>query len=143
MVSIQSSRWIFLAICVIPFISLSLSTLLPPAVKLSYGSLVGVTQSASNTVGFYGVPFAQPPTGPLRFQPPRPIENDLGQINATKPAISCLRVEFLPTPQDSEDCLYLDVVVPKDALPCASGGSTGRALPVIMFIHGFVIGFIT
>jgi len=127
--------WSF-ALVAVPYILPSVHG--DPLVELSYGSLVGVVQSSSDTVGFYGVPFAQPPVGALRFQPPQPINKTLGQIDATKPAASCFRIEFNPTPQDSEDCLYLDVVVPQDALEHTSKHGNGADLPVIVFIHGLV-----
>ena len=89
-------------------------------------------------MGFYGVPFAQPPVGVLRFQPPQPIDGALGLLNTTKPAKSCLRIEFNPTLEDSENCLYLDVVAPQDALERVSKGGDNAGLPVIVFIYGFI-----
>lgn len=100
-------------------------------VRTSYSTVVGQHLPLSNTTNFYGVPFATPPLGNLRFRPPQPISKQLGVINATSRGNWCLRIEYLPTPQDSEDCLNLDIVVPN----CVDEKNR-NALPVIVFIHG-------
>lgn len=93
-------------------------------------TVVGQHLPLSNASIFYGVSYAQPPVGNLRFRPPQPVDKYPGTINATSRGNWCLRVEFLPTPQDSEDCLNLDIVVPdrKDG--------DHQLYPVIFFIHG-------
>ncbi|RDD37480.1 Acetylcholinesterase [Trichoplax sp. H2] len=86
--------------------------------------------------GYLGIPFAQPPVGPLRFQPPQPIETAWKQpFDATSLPYAC--PQSLPIPdlsQDTkhgqirEDCLYINVWTP-------SASSTSK-LPVFVFIHG-------
>jgi len=76
---------------------------------------------------FLAIPFAQPPLGQLRFRHPLPARSWRGVRNATSLPASCYQkpdTEFgdfygstvwnSPTPV-SEDCLYLNVWVPRRA----------------------------
>ncbi len=75
---------------------------------------------------FLGIPFAKPPVGNLRFKHPQPLDPWSGIYNATKLPNSCYQIpdtffgdEFSgsnmwnPNTRVSEDCLYLNVWVPK------------------------------
>ncbi len=74
---------------------------------------------------FLGIPFAKAPVGHLRFKHPQPIDTWSGIYNATKLPNSCYQIpdeefgEFRgstmwnPNTRVSEDCLYLNVWVPK------------------------------
>ncbi|KAK2148411.1 hypothetical protein LSH36_499g01062 [Paralvinella palmiformis] len=74
---------------------------------------------------FLGIPFAKPPTKHLRFRHPEPIEQWTGIRNATKLPNSCYQVPdkffgdfygsdvWNPTTRVSEDCLYINVWVPR------------------------------
>lgn len=91
---------------------------------------------------FQGIPFAAPPTGGLRWRPPRPAAPWSGVRNATEPADPCpqLPLTLLPdggpvlpgesnrTGSTAEDCLYLNVRTPARA--------DGRPLPVLVWLHG-------
>jgi para-nitrobenzyl esterase len=79
-----------------------------------------------NSVAFYNIPFAQPPVGPLRFEPPRPNRLS-GRIDATKPGVSCVQIRKSQY-VESEDCLQLNVFTPNQ--------NANSKLPVIVFIHG-------
>ena len=97
-------------------------------VETTKGKIRGVTlKSATNkdVDVWYGIPFAQPPVGNLRFRHPRPIEKWTGIKETTKPPNSCVQIydSMFPgfagsemwnanTPL-SEDCLYINVVVPR------------------------------
>jgi len=80
-----------------------------------------------NVDEFLGIPFAQPPIGELRFRHPLPVRPWRGVRNATALPASCYQksdtdfgdfygstVWNSPTPV-SEDCLYLNVFVPRRA----------------------------
>lgn len=107
---------------------------------------------------FYGIPFAKPPIGPLRFRKPLPIEPWHGVLNATVLPNSCYqeRYEYFPgfegeemwnpNTNISEDCLYLNIWVPqrvklrhKGSEPPDSAERNG--LPILVWIYGG--GFMT
>jgi para-nitrobenzyl esterase len=78
---------------------------------------------------FQGIPYAAPPVGPLRWQPPVPAPAWPGMFDASKPGVRCVQ----DTTNDpdfgrrvGEDCLNLNVWSP--------AGAAGR--PVMVWIHG-------
>jgi len=80
---------------------------------------------------FRGVPFAQPPVGPLRFRPPTPIKPWLGERDATRFGASPMQWNESSAPGEgpithSEDCLYLNIWAPQRKGP----------FPVFVWIHG-------
>jgi para-nitrobenzyl esterase len=79
---------------------------------------------------FQGIPYAAPPVGERRWQPPQPAARWTGTRDATKPGNACPQNEGLLGDHGStaEDCLFVNVTVPRHA------GS--RPLPVMVFIHG-------
>jgi para-nitrobenzyl esterase len=86
------------------------------------GTLQGVADA--DVVKFLGVPYALPPVGPRRFASPQPVAAWNGVRDATKFAAMC--------PQGKtfiEDCLYLNVLVPRAAHP-------GKPRPVMVWLHG-------
>lgn len=116
-------------------------------VTTKYGTIEGTTltpeDGGENCHGFLGIPFAQPPLGPLRFQKPEPLSEPWVDIfSATKHPPRCLQapgVAVLPGPEgipDSEDCLYLNVVSPSHEKDLS------RKLAVMVWIHGggFLVG---
>jgi para-nitrobenzyl esterase len=86
-------------------------------------------QAVAATDEFLGIPYAAPPVGALRWQPPRPPAPWPGVRAAISYAPHC------PQPSStfgqastSEDCLYLNVFTPAT--------SKARNLPVMVWVHG-------
>ena len=79
------------------------------------------------TVAFFGVPFAAPPVGGLRWRAPAAPLSYTGVRKATTFAPKC--IQAADTSEGSEDCLYLNVWTPKGAVATSN-------LPVMVFVHG-------
>eukprot|EP01062_Namystynia_karyoxenos_P016055 TRINITY_DN15855_c0_g2_i1.p1 TRINITY_DN15855_c0_g2~~TRINITY_DN15855_c0_g2_i1.p1 ORF type:complete len:2367 (+),score=707.90 TRINITY_DN15855_c0_g2_i1:269-7102(+) len=75
---------------------------------------------------FLGIPYAQPPVGPLRWAPPAPVERWQGVIEATRRRDGCISMGG----GGSEDCLYLDVTLPE----APADGTT--LFPVVYWLPG-------
>lgn len=73
------------------------------SVTLPGGTLQGGQCTNSNASYFYSVPYAQPPTGDLRWTSPQPYTGTYGQ--ATERAPNCVQfgLEFIEPPPTSED----------------------------------------
>jgi len=103
-------------------------------VETAPGSLRGVEEDGMRV--FRGVPFAEPPVGERRFQPPTPIQPWRGERDALRPGpIAPQLASRLNLPMgdfeagQDEDCLTLNVWAPETATP-------DRPCPVLVFIHG-------
>lgn len=108
----------------------------PPTVTIAQGRLQGIERHG--VAEFHGIPYAAPPTGPLRWRPPQPASPWSGTLQATEPGPQCPQgltpVEATEAPPSAdEDCLFLNVYKP--AVHAAN-------LPVMVWIHGgyFVTG---
>ncbi|KAK0489148.1 extracellular triacylglycerol lipase precursor [Armillaria novae-zelandiae] len=114
---------IFLALC---YASLARSL---PTVQLGTTKLVGADLALSQLEFFGGIPYAEPPLGALRLQPPVP-KADLGVevFNASGFGLACLQAG-LPIDAISEDCLTINVLRP-------SGISHSASLPVLFWVYG-------
>jgi para-nitrobenzyl esterase len=107
-----------------------------PRVQLAQGALLGTTQRGARA--FLGIPYAQPPLGPLRWRAPVPAKGWRGTRDAAYFGANCMQgepvpfgpwtAEFLIDPAMSEDCLFLNVWVPLQAAV--------QPLPVLVWIHG-------
>jgi para-nitrobenzyl esterase len=102
-------------------------------VRIEQGELAGT--SDADVLRYEGIPYAAPPVGELRWQPPQPPPSWPGTRNATSPGNRCAQLAAEPaTPlatagSTNEDCLTLNVTVPAGTTP------TSR-LPVLVWIHG-------
>lgn len=80
---------------------------------------------------FSGIPYAKPPINELRFRSPQKLPKfDKPEIDCTKDRDGCFHHSFyLQAMTGSEDCLYLNVFVPKSP-------RSPDKLPVMVYIHG-------
>ncbi|KAF7974295.1 hypothetical protein HWV62_12440 [Athelia sp. TMB] len=122
-----------------------------PVVTLDKTPFIGVTQGP--VTQYLGIPYAQPPIGNLRFEPPLPIPpyNASDSINAISYGSSCTQQTTPPSSAppipanasvsaaftintnvqvaQAEDCLFINVVTPANTAP-------GSKLPVVIWIYG-------
>ncbi|HKU43752.1 MAG TPA: carboxylesterase family protein [Polyangiales bacterium] len=100
--------------------------------KTASGPIIGeVTENNGKQVLFFrGIPYAQPPTGDLRWKAPEPVKAWTTPRQATEWGNRCPQGESTlssPGPM-SEDCLYLNVLTPAK--------KSSERLPVMVFFHG-------
>lgn len=105
----------------------------PVQLKIQNGIIEGNYNTHSGIQTYFGVPFAKPPVGELRWKAPQPLDNWEG-VKKTK--------AFGPRPMQtlvfgdmksrsngvSEDCLYLNVWTPADR--------NTKDLPVLVYFFG-------
>jgi para-nitrobenzyl esterase len=106
-----------------------------PQVGTQAGALKGKLAQVDGVAlhEFQGIPYAAPPIGKLRWQPPRPVQPWKGVRDASRFAARCMQ---LPLYDDmvfrsngmSEDCLYLNVWTPASA--------SNARLPVLVYFYG-------
>merc|ERR1719468_255376 len=103
-----------------------------------------VVKDGKTRYEFLGVPFAQPPVGPLRFMPPLPVKPWVEVKEAVKDGATCVQAvselseEFGETgtnTDESEDCLTLNIFT-------NSLGSKKAPQAVMVWIYGggFALG---
>ncbi|MGI5447417.1 carboxylesterase/lipase family protein [Streptomyces sp. CA-243310] len=102
-------------------------------VRTDHGLVRGVSHGSYTT--FSGIPYAAPPTGPLRWRAPVPAARWQGVRDATTTAPRCVQ---MPAPGaaevvGSEDCLYLNVTTPT---PTPTRKPAGQKRPVLVWMHG-------
>lgn len=111
-----------------------------PTVDLDCGTYVGVSNKHYDQEFFLGIPYAQPPTGPLRFAAPQAIQESWDEPrNATEHSDSDICYGYGSDTATllglgdkvSEDCLTLNIVRP-------AGVEVGDDLPVSIWVHGGV-----
>jgi para-nitrobenzyl esterase len=101
-------------------------------VKIDAGTIEGTATSDGRVRIYKGIPYAAPPVGELRWQPPRPVVPWVGIRKAIGFGPRCMqgRVfdDMVFRDGMSEDCLYLNVWTP--------ARSANARLAVMVWIHG-------
>lgn len=105
----------------------------PVQIKTEHGTLEGNYNTHTGIQTYFGVPFAKPPVGELRWKAPQPLDNWKGVIETKT---------FGPRPMQtmvfgdmksrsngvSEDCLYLNIWTPATR--------NTKNLPVLVYFFG-------
>lgn len=102
-----------------------------PVVEAPAGAVEGKTVGKIRE--FKGIPFAQPPVGPLRWKAPQPLPAWPGVRKAQSFGAACIQprptavhIYANPPAKISEDCLTLNIWAPENT----------KDAPVIVWIHG-------
>jgi len=97
--------------------------------ETEFGPVEGVDGDVQS---FFGIPFAAPPVGPLRWRPPTQAAAWTGVRSARDYASDCIGSERLRegsrAPRASEDCLYLNIWSPRR--------DRKQSLPVMIWVYG-------
>jgi para-nitrobenzyl esterase len=95
--------------------------------KTPAGAVRGAEQEGMRS--FLGVPYAKPPVGELRWQPPQVLPAWSGTRDALQFGAECMQGQRAPAAVPmSEDCLFLNVWV--------AAKRASRHLPVLVWVHG-------
>lgn len=99
------------------------------------GQLAGKTATVEGVTldEFFGIPFAAPPVGALRWKPPQPAPSWQGVRQAQAFGAQCMQLGLFDdmvfrSNGMAEDCLYLNVWRP--------AGHAGGKLPVLVYFYG-------
>ncbi|XP_049950572.1 juvenile hormone esterase-like [Schistocerca serialis cubense] len=106
----------------------------PVTLRIPQGSLRGKTQlTPAGRVfrSFLRIPYAKPPVGKLRFQPPEPPESWNGVRDATTFGEVAPQINLLTgSCRGNEDCLFLNVYT------STTEENSGDLKPVMVWLHG-------
>ena len=103
--------------------------------------LVRGTHLNEDVNAFLGIPYAQAPVGDLRFRPPQPLPTAAGEekeiVEASDFGPVCYQFHYrtvllnntIETTPQSEDCLSLNIFVPRKA-------SNSKLLPTLFWSYG-------
>ncbi|XP_058463528.1 glutactin-like [Malaya genurostris] len=89
------------------------------------GSLGRTARTNQSVLRFYNIPYAEPPTGALRFKAPIKASSWTNVRDVSQPGRECPQ-PVIGLNQNNEDCLTLSVFTK----------NTGESFPVMVYIHG-------
>ncbi|CAL4086994.1 unnamed protein product, partial [Meganyctiphanes norvegica] len=138
---LPSMAWQLLCIAV-----LGLSVAMPPVrsmgdpntVLLTNGLVNGIKERSLNGnrfYSFYGIPYAEPPLGEMRFKEPVPSKGWKGTRDGSQQQERCMQPDTIAYIMGlynvigSEDCLYLNAFTPRP-------NDMRATMPVLVFFHG-------
>jgi para-nitrobenzyl esterase len=106
----------------------------PLVVQAASGAVRGTLREGFRS--WRGIPYAEPPVGPLRFRSPRPPEpwtgvRDTIDYGHAAPQHENKAISLPEGVTQSEDCLTLNVLA-----PAATADPPGPLKPVMVWIHG-------
>ena len=107
------------------------------SLEIEGGQITGIPGEDPIVTVYKGVPFAAPPLGELRWQPPQAPASWEGVMEANTFSDACVQnlqrsrppwtEEFMHQGDADEDCLYLNIW---------TTARSGDELPVLVYIHG-------
>ncbi|CAN7979543.1 unnamed protein product [Ixodes pacificus] len=117
-----------------------------PEVTLDIGQVQGRTSPVLKLDVFYGIPYAKPPVGHLRFRKPEPMPPSSRILDARNMRYPCVQGSYfafhrtlIETGNASEDCLHLNIYAPQRSEEVA--GTRGGVLsPVFVLLLGWDFG---
>ncbi|XP_055843584.1 esterase-5B-like [Episyrphus balteatus] len=123
------AKLILLIFCTVPIYSIQTPS--DPIVQLPNGKIRGLNHGSY--FSFESIPYAEPPIGENRFEPPKPFTGNWSDIrDATKSPPKCMQWDQYLFKEDlldgQEDCLTINIYTP------SIGGN--KKYPVVVLIHG-------
>jgi para-nitrobenzyl esterase len=97
-----------------------------PVVWLPSGAVRG---SGSDVLSFKAIPYAQAPVGNLRWRPPVDAKPWGGILDGASFGPACIQAGDI---RKSEDCLFVNVWAPKDAIATRATGEVHLASPDLL-----------
>ena len=125
-------RWGLLLILLAAPLANAVMTVQTEPIRVDGGQIVGVLDRGVRV--FKGIPYAAPPVGELRWNPPQPLVPWSGVRDASEFGAECPQTQYpgnsvyvRPLQPQSEDCLFLNVWTTARA---------GERQPVFVWVHG-------
>ncbi|KAJ7917673.1 Alpha/Beta hydrolase protein [Mycena leptocephala] len=108
-----------------------------PIVDLGYAQYQGSVNTANNITHFWGIRYAAPPLGDLRFRAPQPPVNMTGVQPATTQPNECFQAGSGKSPTNPLETRATQMVQTEDCLFLNNAAGTPPAnLPTLVWIHG-------